>query len=178
MTLRQIARWRWPAWALGAVAALVLGLWLATPDPLVVDVPVADHSGGVPFWSSAQVGWLQDEYGRRIATLRRQAGRSLETPHGWQNPQQALDALERPLVAAGWRRSGSVVLEPALPESWFLPADNMRHYYRPQSAEQVYLAAWQRSSEPSITVVMVTRRPTWLDRIVRLGDLPKEGDSD
>lgn len=176
-TIPLLGRARLFALAAAALAAFV-ALWHASPGALILDIPMARHTGGVPFWTdrhSTRLGYY-DEWG--VAHVRRQAGSSEPAAHGWRTAAEAFVYFERWLTDRGWRLSGSVVLDPALPESWFLPPESMRSYYRPRSHDRVLLAIWPRGSDGWLRVVLVTARPTLIERIRLYGQRKKESEEE
>jgi hypothetical protein len=115
-------RWTRRFWfgPLFALAAVAFALWLIWPNYLLLQIPVAEHSGRVEFWSDPHDTQLGD-----TAYVRRLTGEAEPAVH-WRTVDEAFGFFEQWLTERGWKRGGDVVQDPILPESWFLPPENMR----------------------------------------------------
>ncbi|MBM3530206.1 MAG: hypothetical protein FJX62_19155 [Alphaproteobacteria bacterium] len=163
-------------WRLGALAAAALVAWLAWPNYLVLRIPMAPHSGGTPFWVEWQTG-RHDYYDAwSVAFVRRQTGMTEPEVHGFRTPGDAFAHFDRWLTERGWRHGGHVEFSAILPESRFLARELTRRYYRPGSYEEVLLAIWVRGDSDWLNVVLVTSRPTLIEKIRRTGERKKESE--
>ena len=110
------------AWLLAPIV-LTAGAFQLQLSYLVLDIPVAKHTGGGDFWWEQQFSQLAYADAVGVLYLHRQVGTGYPSPHGWHTVEQAFDHFDRWLKQNGWKLSGPWVDSTMLPESQFLGSD-------------------------------------------------------
>jgi hypothetical protein len=164
---RRRRAWRRLMWLVTAPILLVAAA--LQPTYIVLDIPVARHTGGGHFWWETQRAELAYADGWGVLYLHRQVGTAYPEAQGWRTVEEALGHFDRWLTTHGWTPSGPEVGSPEIPESRLLAPANLRLYIRNRSLpEHVHLAIWPiGGSVDGFHVVLVTERPSWLRQLYK-----------
>jgi hypothetical protein len=166
---RRRREWRRLMWLLAAPILVVIGAFALQPTYIMLDIPVARHTGGGDFWWETQRAELAYADAWGVLYLHRQVGTAYPEAHGWRTVEEAFGYFDGWLTTHGWTRSGPDVGSPEIPESRFLADANLRLYIRDRRLpEHVHLAIWPiGGSVDGFHVVLVTERPSWLRQLYK-----------
>jgi hypothetical protein len=150
---------------------LVVGAFVfLSPGYLELDILVAPHKGGGPFWWESHRTYLAYEDSAGVLYVNRKVGTAYADTQQWKTVADAIGFFDDELRERGWISTSTGGSDPAVPETRLLPSENIRGYYRPQAvgpeAPYVIVVAWPIGGRlEGFYVVLTTVNPSLVRRL-------------